>query len=474
MVLRTAVNILDYNGVIGNGSHDDTTGVQAAFYDVIAGANLGKMLYIPGGYKFMLSSPIFVTGVLTVQGAGYDQSIFQAFPNMNNWMFWYVPAGMLQPKLPSGRSAIGRAYVVSGNPALRNAAGRMGVSDITGGLACVFRDITINHDGANQTAGGCFYAPGAVRSVFEHIHFQNAYDAGLWMDAIVAGSIGYENHITRCTFDGGSASASNGQGIRITNSDKNSIVECSLDNLGGAGSQPYAVYDTANFTVVDKCQFSFGQEHVRLAGSKTRLTNNSFDQPGRAAIHQAAGASSAIISGNSFRGGGMAGAAGTYSIWEIEGPKNTFIGNTLETYPGQNGVLRSWYREYSSAAGPNVLQGNTFTKTGGALLNGAHPALELVAAAGTFVSNNPGYNPVGTPPVVKAMPASGVAVTNDYGSDCMVYINPNGATLSLVTIGTVLANSANITDVTGFYISAGQTIKLTYAGGTPVWSWVVN
>jgi hypothetical protein len=83
------------------------------------------------------------------------------------------------------------------------------------------------------------------------------------------------------------------------------------------------------------------------------------------------------------------------------------------------------------------------------------------------IRGNMGYNPVGVlgPPVV---PATTVALLNPYSVDCTVYIQPNGATISAISI----AGTATGATSGAFRVPAGQTITLAYTVATPSWVWI--
>lgn len=77
----------------------------------------------------------------------------------------------------------------------------------------------------------------------------------------------------------------------------------------------------------------------------------------------------------------------------------------------------------------------------------------------------PNYTPIGNlGPATPAVPASTVAVANNAGVDCEVYIT--GGTVTAVTVGGVA------TGLTGgaFRVPVNQTIAITYSVA-PTWTW---
>jgi len=92
-------------------------------------------------------------------------------------------------------------------------------------------------------------------------------------------------------------------------------------------------------------------------------------------------------------------------------------------------------------------------------------SLAVVRHNGVF-KNNTGYNPVGslTPPTV---PATTVAQTNSFGVDAAVFVAASGATITAIAIGGISTGQTS----GSFRVPAGQSITLTYSGGTPTWTW---
>ena len=79
------------------------------------------------------------------------------------------------------------------------------------------------------------------------------------------------------------------------------------------------------------------------------------------------------------------------------------------------------------------------------------------------IANNSGYNPVGTL-ATPAIPSSGSAYTNAFGTNCTVYVT--GGTVSAIAVnGTATGMTSGPVRV-----AAGQTITLTYSVA-PTWTW---
>lgn len=94
---------------------------------------------------------------------------------------------------------------------------------------------------------------------------------------------------------------------------------------------------------------------------------------------------------------------------------------------------------------------------------------EPVGLTKGFWSQPPTVTNLGTPV------ASGSAVTNSTGFDCMVYMSATtGIGKVLIGAGTASTGStvsASNATAGGFYVPAGQTITPTYTG-TFTWTWL--
>lgn len=89
---------------------------------------------------------------------------------------------------------------------------------------------------------------------------------------------------------------------------------------------------------------------------------------------------------------------------------------------------------------------------------------------GTLVTFKGGIASTTLSPTTPAVPASGVALTNPYGYDCMVYIDANSAGGLSVALGGVTVMSAPASGDGSFVLKGGQKITLTYSQA-PTWVW---
>jgi hypothetical protein len=89
------------------------------------------------------------------------------------------------------------------------------------------------------------------------------------------------------------------------------------------------------------------------------------------------------------------------------------------------------------------------------------------SGTGNRYSDNPGYNPVGHFGSQPTVPASPSVYTNAFGVRCRVYVGAGTSTITAISI-----NGTATGLISGeFILDPGETIAITYSGGTPVWSW---
>lgn len=217
----------------------------------------------------------------------------------------------------------------------------------------VFRDFRIDHNGANQTAGSCIYAKGAIHCAFERIHFTRPYENGIWFHEIAAGNIGHHNKTDHCLFDQGSVSAGNGRGILWQASDENWSQDDDFESMGGAGSEPYAIKDWSGLGKILGANFVGGKDAIRVQdAASTTIADFMMDGVGGTAIHIAG--SGCIVHDGTFSGGGQA-SAGTHSHLVFDGTGGHNIHSNRHTTDATAGRLRSFVRELGvSVANLNV------------------------------------------------------------------------------------------------------------------------
>lgn len=448
------LNVKSDYGAKGNGINDDTSRLQNALND--AATLVGATVFFPYGL-YMISQPLYVYGNINIQGVGMDAATIQAFPGLNNWMVIYQAAPTPNTFTLGSRNGMGRLALELAPT--KNGVGRMRVLDRYPALFSRVSDITFNQNCANQSAGGCIYAPGVARSVFDHVHFMQGYDAGLWLDS-PGPSVPGQNKVTDCLFDYGFYSAGNGQGLRMTSSIANSVNACSFNFNGGAGASNWNVQDSAGQNFFTNCNFSGGTGdgiHVLTGADEDRITACSFQNVGQNSIYM--GAQHSGMTNNIFRDGGAA-SFGNCSHIVLANNFNAVSDNTFWSSARQS-QLRSFVREMtgviSSIIGPN----HTFASPFSGL---ATSMIEFAGGTSTRIFQNPGFNPIGPNMTQPAMPLSTVVVNNTFGFDAMVVIT-GGAVNSISIAGTVTGATSGT-----FRVLVGESIAINYTSA-PTWKW---
>ncbi|MER5883081.1 glycosyl hydrolase family 28-related protein [Streptomyces sp. NPDC001941] len=334
-------------GARGNGTADDTAAIQAA---VNAAKAARTVLYIPAG-TYLVSAPITIPvgEGLTIQGAGWGSVI----------------------KVKGGSNVY--AFKMTGED-----------------TRITMRDLKIDGNCLEQNApSGGIYAPGAVSSLFENIHFTFCWEDALYLGPMTSGAFGHNNKITNCLFDQSMSSTGPGRGIHMTANDENQILACDFEFLGGMGGTGFGtavcILDRAGTQMIVACNFVGGASNntrgVRLQDcSNTKITGCNFDGTGGDSIFIAG--TQNMVTSTSIFGPGEVGTAGQASAIHLEygTAHNQISGNTLATST-TDGRTRSLIREEAMGnAGPNLIVGNVLVAKG-------RPAVGLteLEGAGTVV-----------------------------------------------------------------------------------------
>lgn len=105
----------------------------------------------------------------------------------------------------------------------------------------------------------------------------------------------------------------------------------------------------------------------------------------------------------------------------------------------------------------------------GAIINAGGNNQNPSATLGTGWSN---YDGVITAP---SFPASTVAAINTTGADVQAFIANSTSAITAITLGTTVTGmTIPISGTAVIRVPKGQSIKFTYAGGTPTWTWVAG
>jgi len=260
--------------------------------------------------------------------------------------------------------------------------------------------------------------PSSSFGAYTTIHASTISDGGAGIGLL---TFNHEfNTITDCLFS--FYNSTGGYGMKLQNGN-NSIKGCTFDECDTS----VWLFFTHNNSFMS-CQFDRGlTQFIYLNGSKlTSFIGNFFG------VFSGSGTKSMIVVDNSSNA------------------SNNFIGNYTQT--------GTTWTNFLSEDGATGTPGNTYTEN-------TIGSLAVVRHNGVF-KNNTGYNPVGslTPPTV---PATTVAQTNSFGVDAAVFVAASGATITAIAIGGISTGQTS----GSFRVPAGQSITLTYSGGTPTWTW---
>lgn len=240
----------------------------------------------------------------------------------------------------------------------------------TNGVRGVFSKFAIDGNCSNQTAGGGIHAAGAVQSEFHYIHFQNCYDAGLWLDKFPSSAFSHHNKVISCLFDADFLSGGYGRGVLINSSDEN-YIRSEFQFLGGSAGTTYAIRDQAGLNTFDGCVFVGGRNNlggIELRdGKRSKVTGCTFDGVSGDNVFVAS-SSSHIISNNQFTSvADQSLNNGAYSGIHLEFAATQCVvtNNVLDT-SSTNGRTRSLIREEGSGGtGVNIISHNILRQNTG-------------------------------------------------------------------------------------------------------------
>lgn len=419
-----ACNVKDY-GALGNGIADDTTAIRSA---ITAAKSSHQVVFFPPG-TYPISGPLDIgggfPGALTVYGTGWDSHI-KIVDHANCYAF-----------------ILNNVY--------------------TPGL--VMRDLFIDANGANQTAGGGIDAQGAVWCSFERLYIDKPCAVGIYLHNDGTGGFGHHNVIMACRIENGRSATGTGYAILIDSSDENRISHCAITDCGNASvSENHMVYDRAGLQLFHANVFvggATGSTQLKLQGANNLVLGNTFDGGNTTNQLRLNGSTNTIV-GNRFHGVGSAAASGS-------GKSGVFLDNVQDCIIASNSFapIQSGQGFADSAihiafgAHGNTVNNNDITGVGTWQVG---PINLSGAGAGNTLRNNIGYNPVG-PLAAPSVPASGTVFTHSFAVDCTIYIS-GGTVTDIAVQGT----STGLTSG-AFRVGVGQTIKLTYSVA-PQWVWV--
>jgi hypothetical protein len=437
-------------GAAGDGTTDDTAAINAAI-SAAATAGGGVVLFPPGTYK--------TTGALTIggdniilRGSGWDTVIKPAAGSNFDVIATPVPG-------TAGTSGFIRNYI--------------GVENL------VIDQSNMNGNGTTTGQGNGIHWYGTRYSRIDNVFVNKSPNWAVLIDGDNTApgfNFGYDNLVTRCVFDICNA------GCYMIGSEACDFVENRFKwagtatnaqqpaNTANGGQDTNALHLRLGGGMAYVAGNIFGKggtyttEAIRCSNSAPyRIIGNRFDGVRNAAIKMNAG--NAMFAYNQLSSPNQVGLG--FGV-QIGSSNNAVIGNTFDTVAGA--IAYSY--AIGEAGGP--FTGNRIS--GNYLLAGTSGTISQNAGSANQIDHNPGYNPVGKIGSPPAVPASGSAATNTTGVDCFVFVTCGaGVSVSAISVGgqaypnpgTVSASATS----TAIRVPAGQTITLTYAGGTPTWTW---
>lgn len=313
---------------------NDSAVIRSAFIDAAAGP---KRLYIPRMKRsWKIGTPVLLDADVVIFGDGWGPGL----------------------SIPTIQLAAGL-----------NDFGFKTDTTTTSGRRITVRDLEIDGNCSQQTAGGIFQYNNPVQGLFDAVHFHHAYDVALhfWGQRGV-GPFGHHGRVVNSLFDNSAPSAGNGQAIRIQSADEIFVSNCDFETNGGAGSEPYHIKDWSGINSFVNNVFVGGGTCVKFQDiSGSRFIGNMVDGVLKHGLD--CSASHLQIVGNHFSGAGDTVTPNTMFHLRLDnGGYNTIAGNTF-TSGGITQGLRGFISHQTSSTN-NVISANVLRVQGGALGSG--------------------------------------------------------------------------------------------------------
>lgn len=365
-------------GAVGDGVADDRAAIQACI-NAAAAAGTAMTITKPSAF-YKIGSP----GLTIPTGTGF-RMLFE------DWATEMRAASGMNTDLISFASSGGLA--------------------ITG---AIIANGYLNHDGANQTAGGCLNAKGAVQCQIVNMHMTKGRDYNLRLGGIVGGGNGHHNQVLGGLYDVGSVSAGEGLGLLVQASDQNFIgggihfEDCG----GGSGTEIGAIRLESGLQVLDGGFCVGGKDGIRVKNvGEVTISNWQFSGCGRWATVLTGFACS--ISDCKYLEGGQ-NSAGLYGhiLMDSDG-RHTVHDNNFRS-PATNNQLKVFIEE-TSLAGNTRVHDNGFDVAGS--LSGGLVVTRAVVSG--FWWANRGY----TSPEDTAAGGGGSAIISPRPALIVVYSN---------------------------------------------------
>jgi hypothetical protein len=392
-------------GAVGNGVHDDTTAIQSAITTTQNSG--GGTVFLPVGTYIINSALIITADNIQLVGAG--------------WGTVLKPGSSFPPSTP----------MIWSQAPTDTTKYRYGIR---------ISDIFL--DGNNKTGVIGIQLDTTYFAELKHFRLERCIGTGVYLNSPIGSNFGAYNQISDFAISDGGA----GTGI-LTNRSEHCQVYSGLiawhNSAGGIGIKCQN----------SGCHFSHVEFDECDTGLDLHFSHNDyiigcdFDR-GVTRFIYLHGAQQDIVIGCQF--GAFVGT-GSKNMIDVDSTTQSNIVSNCVVLPGTGWT--NFVSETGASSPATQYIGNDAGD------------LPIVRQTGIF-RNNRGYNPIGsiTPPSV---PSTGVAYTNNFGVDCTVFVQANGATISSISIGGTATGATSGM----FRVPAGQTITLAYTVATPTWTW---
>ncbi len=471
-------NVKQY-GAVGDGSTDDTTAIAAA----ITAASAGGVVFFPvGNYK--ISSPLTLNGANTaLMGVGAGSTIIAAAGFSGTQMILCSAAntGVWDLAITGGPST-----TYSSNPATTGI-------QVTGAINVQLQGLLLSYVNgwaiqSTATAGQAniylFTTGVRVTSCAQGIHTLGVTGSGFSgnqrfigcvVDHIQAGDCYFfeDTNDILCQNLFGATSAGSGNVVHIKGQCAAFVLQgCDLGLYPGPSTGATMLIESdvngsPNLVFIEGGIVQSGASGISITnGTNITLSNLQIFNNGTSGI-SVTGGDTIEIRDTVFSANGTAGSSGRYDLQCTTSGTAEVIGCRFATPQGTTSGHTNNAVNFST--GSMLLLNSKFSGSG-------YTPSNIFNGVPTVVRGCAGYNPIGQV-TAPAFPATTVAATNNTGVDVTAYIANGTAAITVVQVagvgGTYVTTGYQIA-ASGWglvRIPAGGSVKLTYASGSPSWTW---